>query len=89
MSACAPPNNVLLVLSASHVIKAEAAVRRAGNFCALVPLPRTLSSECGVCLQVSPDDRVRTEEILALMGVEITATHDVAIRPPGEETANE
>jgi hypothetical protein len=89
MSPASPASSVLLVLSAAGAIKGEAAVRRAGICCALVPLPRTLSSECGVCLQVCPDDRERVEEMLAHMGVEITAIHDVTVRPPREETASE
>ena len=89
MSASPPTNGVLLVLSASDAIKGEAAVRRAGIRCALVPVPRTLSSECGVCLRVSPGDRARAEEILALMGAEISAIHDLTVRPPREETASE
>jgi Putative Se/S carrier protein-like len=89
VSSSAPTQSVLLVLSAAHGIKTEAAVRRAGITCALVPVPRTLSSQCGVCLRVSLGDRVRTEEILVLMGVEITAIHDLTMRPPGEETASE
>lgn len=55
----------------------------------LVPVPRILSSQCGVCLRVNLDDCVRVEEILALMGVEITAIHDVTMKPPREETASE
>jgi Protein of unknown function (DUF3343) len=89
VSSSAPTQSVLFVLSAAHAIKGEAAVRRAGIRCALVPVPRTLSSQCGVCLRVSRGDRVRTEEILALMGVEITAIHDLTTRPPRKETANE
>jgi hypothetical protein len=89
MSVSPPANSVLLVLSASQAIKGEAAVRRAGIMCTLVPMPRTLSSQCGVCLRVSPGDREHAEEILALGGVEITATYDLTTTPPREETANE
>jgi hypothetical protein len=89
MSASAPTNSVLLALSASQAIRGEAAVRRAGIGCALLPVPRTLSSQCGVCLRVSRGDRERAEEILAQMGVEISATYDLSMSPSGEETASE
>lgn len=89
MNAHAPTNSVLLVLSASQAIKGEAAVRRAGIACALVPVPRTLSSQCGVCLRVGLGDCGRAQEILALVGVEISATCDLTVSPPREEKASE
>ena len=89
MSASAAANSALLVLSASQAIRGEAAVRRAGIGCALVPVPRTLSSQCGVCLRVNRGDRERAEQILAQMGVEISATYNLSMSPPGEETASE
>ncbi len=89
MNDSAPTNSVLLVLSASQAIKGEAALVRAGITCALVPVPRTLSSQCGVCLRVCLGDCGRAQEILALLGVEIFETYDVAMTPPREETASE
>ena len=35
-----------------EVIKAEALLRRYGFSCKVVPLPKALSSECGMCLQL-------------------------------------
>lgn len=35
-----------------EVIKAEALLRRHGFSCKVVPLPKALSSECGMCLQL-------------------------------------
>jgi hypothetical protein len=68
---------VLLVLaSASQGIKAEAALRAAGVTCALIPLPRSLSSQCGVCLRVPGAERTQAEAVLARTGTVISATHE-------------
>jgi hypothetical protein len=68
---------VLFVLaSAAQGIRAEAALRAAGVTCALIPVPRTLSSQCGVCLRVPGKERGQAESVLARTGTAITATHE-------------
>jgi hypothetical protein len=68
---------VLFVLaSASQGVKAEAALRAAGVACALIPVPRSLSSQCGVCLRVPGMKRDQAEAILARTGTAISATHE-------------
>jgi len=62
--------------SASKAVKAEAALRKAGVPCALVPLPRTLGSQCGVCLRVAAGDRQRAEEVLSQSAMPVMATYD-------------
>jgi|WetSurMetagenome_2_1015567.scaffolds.fasta_scaffold341048_2 hypothetical protein len=70
---------VLFVLaSAAQGIKAEAALRAAGVTCALIPVPRTLSSQCGVCLRVPSKERDQAEGVLARTGTVISATHETA-----------
>jgi hypothetical protein len=79
----APPENpcpdyvVLLVRSISHAMKGESALTRAGVPHRLVPVPRSLSSQCGVCIRVSPADREKAEEWLAAAGIEIVADHEL------------
>ena len=68
---------VLFVLaSASQGIKAEAALRAAGVMCALIPVPRTLSSQCGVCLRVPSAEHAQAEAVLTRTGTAISATHE-------------
>ena len=68
---------IFLVPSASHATKGEAALLRVGVACALIPVPRTLSSQCGVCLRVDLDARAAAAEVLAAAGVRVDAIHDL------------
>lgn len=63
---------MLLVLfhSTSFAIMAETVSKRAGVNVKLRPIPRHLSSDCGVCLEFSPEDRERMEALLAQSCVE-------------------
>ena len=69
---------VLFILgSAAQGIKSEAALRAAGITCALIPVPRTLSSQCGVCLRVPAVERAQAEEVLATKGTAVSAIHEI------------
>jgi len=76
MSRSAPSYRLYLVPSASHAIKGESVLIRAGIPCALIPVPRTISSQCGVCLRVELDLGDRAGEALAGADVQISGTHD-------------
>jgi hypothetical protein len=69
---------LFILASASHGLKAEAALKAAAIPCALIPVPRTLSSQCGVCLRVPGDHRQEAEMVLAECGVEVSATHEMS-----------
>lgn len=71
-------SQILFVLaSASQGIKGDAALRAAGIECALIPVPRTLTSQCGVCLRVAAADRAVAETVLAESGMAVAAVHEV------------
>ena len=71
-----PSWEVALFLSVSHALRAERLLKEAGIPCKLIPVPRHLSSDCGVCLRFEPllrpqieaalRDRVETGAILPL-----------------------
>ncbi|MBN1319844.1 MAG: DUF3343 domain-containing protein [Thermoleophilia bacterium] len=86
MTSRAPSHSVFLVLSASHATKGETALIKAGVACRLIPVPRTLSSQCGVCLRVPLDDRPRAEQVLEAAGVQVSGIHDLVMRLPRKET---
>ncbi len=48
---------VLLVQSTNHALRAENILNKAGIACKLIPVPRYLSSDCGVCLLIATDDK--------------------------------
>ncbi|MCL6271154.1 DUF3343 domain-containing protein [Sansalvadorimonas sp. 2012CJ34-2] len=51
----------LLFPSVRYAIKAEAVCKMQGVTCQVMPVPRQISSECGMCLEV---DTARAEDIL-------------------------
>ncbi|MBU2053358.1 MAG: DUF3343 domain-containing protein [Proteobacteria bacterium] len=59
------PSSVVLVESFGHALQAEKMLGAAGIPCRLVPVPRHISSDCGVCLRFSSDFHTRVEEILS------------------------
>lgn len=74
-----PTHTLFLVPSANHAVRGEQTLLRAGIRCRLFPVPRRLSSQCGVCLSVSLGDRRRAETALEAAGLVVEATHDVSL----------
>jgi hypothetical protein len=78
----APPTHCLImVVNASKAIKGEAALKRADIGSALIPIPRSISEECGICLQVGFADRGRAVAALEAAGVQPSAIHDLNLKP--------
>ena len=73
---------LFLVVSASHAIKGEKALAKAGIPCNLIPVPRAISSQCGVCLRVALADREQAERVLAEAGVPLAGSHDLPNERP-------
>ena len=68
---------VILVYSTSYALRAEKVLQGAGIFCKLIPVPRHLSSDCGVCVRV---ERVHLEAVLEALEaaqVEINRVHEI------------
>jgi hypothetical protein len=68
---------VILVHGTSHAIRAEQLLHRAGISCKLIPVPRHLSSNCGVCLRVERAEREAARQVLEKARVEIEGIHDI------------
>jgi Putative Se/S carrier protein-like len=60
---------VILAESTSHAIKGEKVLRDAGIKAKLIPLPRHLSSDCGVSVRIPVDKIEDVESILKEKGV--------------------
>lgn len=57
---------VLLVYSTSHAIRIEKILTHSGTACKLVPVPRHLSSDCGICVRFrSADEDILTQAVEA------------------------
>jgi len=62
---------VVLVRSTNHALRAEKVLENVRIDCKLIPVPRQLSSDCGVCLRVRRADREVVREALEEAGVEV------------------
>lgn len=60
-----PPYAVFLFPSVSHALKAEKILKAAGIAHKLIPVPRHISTDCGVCLRVAVEQQ---DQAAALRG---------------------
>ena len=65
-----------VLASATQALKGEAALRAAGVQAKLIPVPRSLTAQCGVCLRVAAGDRHAAEKVLAESGTAISSIHE-------------
>ena len=68
---------VILVYSTSYAIRAEKILHRAGIESKLIPVPRHLSSNCGVCLRIERTDKEAARQALEAVKLEIEGIHDL------------
>jgi hypothetical protein len=68
---------VILVYSTSHAIRAEKVLHKAGVKSKLIPVPRHLSSNCGVCLRIDRIDVEEARQALEKAKVEIEGIHNL------------
>ena len=68
---------VILVYSTSHAIRAEKMLHKAGIKSKLIPVPRHLSSNCGVCLRIERTDMENAHQALETAKVEIEGIHNL------------
>ncbi|HYA14926.1 MAG TPA: DUF3343 domain-containing protein [Syntrophales bacterium] len=57
--------DVILFASVSYALRAEKILKDVGISFKLIPVPRHISSDCGVCLRFSPAYRKQIEEALS------------------------
>jgi len=46
----------MIFKSMTHVLTAERAARKGGITCRMVPIPRNISTDCGMCISVKVED---------------------------------
>jgi hypothetical protein len=68
---------VFLFESVSAVLVAEKILKDMGIHNKLIPVPKQLSSDCGVCLRVGSDDQLRVEQAL-MDKVKVLAIHPLS-----------
>ena len=55
---------VILFPTSAHVMRAEKLLKDAGYSCRLIPVPRHLSSDCGICLVVLQNEAGNASALL-------------------------
>ena len=68
---------VILMYGTSHAIRAERVLYLAGIDCKLIPVPRHLSSSCGVCVRIERTDQDAALDELGKARVDIEGVHDI------------
>jgi len=58
---------LILFQSVHHAIRAEKLLNDGECPCKMVPIPRTISSDCGVCVRIPSDLVTKARGILAVM----------------------
>ena len=57
---------VALFDAVSHVMKAEKLLKEAGIHYKIIPVPKSISADCGVCVRFLPEHREAIMELLRL-----------------------
>lgn len=65
----------VVVYSTSHALRIEKLLTQQQIDCKLVPVPRQLSSDCGVCVRIMVDQTQTVEKIVLDTGIEIVGVH--------------
>lgn len=68
---------VILVPSTSHALRAEKVLRASGVECKLIPVPRHLSSDCGVCVRIPQGAAEAARDVLEKTGLEYSGIYAV------------
>ena len=68
---------VILPQSTSHALRGEKILKHAGIASKLIPVPRILSSECGVCLRIQQSDQERARQALDAANLPIIGIHEI------------
>ncbi|MFA5026991.1 MAG: DUF3343 domain-containing protein [Candidatus Methylomirabilota bacterium] len=68
---------VILVHSTSHAMHLEKLLGRRGIPCKMIPVPRQISSDCGVCIRIPRVHAGAARETVETAGIEIQKIVDV------------
>ncbi len=73
-----PAQGVVLFPSVHSALKAEKLTKGKGFSVKLIPVPRHLSSDCGVCLRIPWEDKGPIQQTLIEAGVPIETVHPLS-----------
>ena len=64
-------------MSANHTVRAESVLLKNGVHCKMIPVPRNISSDCGVCVRIFAEDKEHALEVLLKLNITIVKIEDV------------
>lgn len=70
-------HSVILVDSTSHALRIEKALEMEGIASKLIPVPRRLSSDCGVCVRIASEDAAQTRRIMEENGIRFQSIEEL------------
>jgi hypothetical protein len=73
----APEHAVILVHATSHAMRVEKLLRDQGLACKLIPVPRHISSDCGVCVRIAHQDVEAALRVVSAAGIKIDSIHAI------------
>ncbi len=60
------PGEIVLIFRGTHqVLAAEKNLKKAGVAMRLIPVPRRLTSDCGLAIRIFPSERERARKVLS------------------------
>lgn len=68
---------VFLVRSTGHAYQIEKVLKQTGIGCKLVPVPRKLSSDCGVCVRIDAHSLAHAVQVLQDSGAAAESVHEI------------
>ena len=81
------PGEIILIFRGTHqVLSAEKLLKRAGVAMRLIPVPRSLTSDCGLAIRLSPSGIDRARDVLSDAGLLPYSVH-ILRREGGYEQA--
>ncbi len=70
-------NAVIIVYSTNHAMHIEKLLTGIGITCKMIPVPRHISSDCGVCLRIGRADIEAAQQVVQTAGIEIQGIYPV------------
>jgi len=68
---------VIIVYSTSHAIRIEKLLGDQGITNKLIPVPRQISSDCGVCVRIARDDVPAAQAAIDAAQIDIQGIHEI------------
>lgn len=68
---------VIIVYSTSHAMRIEKLLKEQGIACKMIPVPRQIGSDCGVCVRILRSDVEVARQVVEAAGIEIEGVREL------------